>query len=67
MKRMDSDHMDLTVGSFDDPYGFVPTEHACAESWHQAWLDTTSLPAERTDQNQRLVQRWMDAIGKLPD
>ncbi|MEG3150461.1 GFA family protein [Sphingomonas sp. ZT3P38] len=63
----DSDHMDLTVGSFDDPCGFWPTEHSGMESWHTAWLDTTGLPAKRTDENLPLVQRWMDAIGKLPD
>lgn len=62
-----NDHMDLTVGSFDDPYGFRPTDHACAESRHEAWLDTTGLPAERTEQNTGLVKRWMDAVGKLPD
>jgi hypothetical protein len=63
----DSDYMDLTVGSFDDPWRFRPTEHAGVESWHQAWLDTSGLPVERTDQNPHLVKRWMDAVGKLPD
>ena len=63
----DSAHMDLTVGSFDDPGRFRPTEHSGVESWHQAWLDTRGLPAERTDQNPHLVKRWMDAVGKLPD
>lgn len=63
----DAEGMDLTLGSLDDPYGFRPTEHAGAESWHEAWLDTSGLPAERTDQNARLVKRWMDAIGKFPD
>ncbi|MET0906385.1 MAG: GFA family protein, partial [Tardiphaga sp.] len=33
----DSDRMDLTVGSFDDPYGFRPTDHSGMESWHTAW------------------------------
>jgi hypothetical protein len=38
-----------------------------AERWREAWLDTTGLPAERTEQNASLVKRWMDAVGKLPD
>lgn len=61
------DRMDLTVGSFDDPSRFRPTEHSGCESWHRDWLDTSHLPASRTDENQSLVQRWMDKIGKLPD
>ncbi len=60
-------NIDLTVGSFDDPYRFRPTSHFGKESWHEAWLDTSTLPAERTDQNASVVDRWMNAIGKLPD
>lgn len=63
----DHDRMDLTVGSFDDPYRFVPTEHSGCESWHREWLDTSHLPAARTDQNASMVKRWMDKVGKLPD
>jgi hypothetical protein len=62
-----SPRMDLTVGSFDDPSLFKPTEHCGSESWHEEWLDTTALPANRTDENPGLVKRWMDAVGKLPD
>jgi hypothetical protein len=61
------DRMDLTVGSFDDPDRFYPTEHCGTESWHAQWLDTSQLPAARTDENQSMVKRWMDAVGKLPD
>lgn len=61
------DYMDLTGGSFDDPYRFKPTEHSGCESWHRDWLDTSRLPASRTDQNPSMVKRWMDAVGKLPD
>lgn len=60
-------HMDLTVGSFDDPYRFKPTSHSGCESWHRDWLDTSHLPATRTDQNLNLVRRWMEKVGKLPD
>jgi len=60
-------YMDLTIGSFDDPARFVPTEHSGCESWHRAWLDTSHLPASRTDENPSLVKRWMEKVGRLPD
>lgn len=59
--------LDLTVGSFDDPSRLVPVSHSGAESLHEAWLDTRDLPRERTRDNARIVQRWRDACGKLPD
>ena len=59
--------MDLTVGSFDNPYRFKPVSHFASESWHEDWLDTTMLPAKRTEENERLVERWIKAVGKLPD
>lgn len=62
-----SDGLDLTVGSFDQPGRFVPVGHSGAESLHEAWLDTSGLPRERTDGNARIVGKWMDACGKLPD
>jgi hypothetical protein len=37
--------MDLTVGSFDDPYRFRPTSHFAIESWHGDWLDTGNCRA----------------------
>jgi hypothetical protein len=63
----DSDNMDLTVGSFDDPSRFRPKHHFGAESMHRAWLDTTGLPEYRTDEHQPLTDRWINATGKLPD
>ena len=59
--------MDLTVGSFDEAGLLVPVSHSGVESLHEAWLDTSALPRERTDDNPRIVQKWMDACGKLPD
>lgn len=59
--------LDLTVGSFDDPSRFRPVSHSGVESRHDAWLDTRDLPAERTDQNERITARWIAARGKLPD
>ncbi len=62
----DSDNIDLTVGSFDDPGGFRPMHHFGVESIHRAWLDTTGLPEHRADQYEKTVRRWMDAVGSVP-
>jgi hypothetical protein len=63
----DSDKMDLTVASFDDPARFRPVHHFGAESLHRAWIDTAGLPEYRTDQHKPLVERWINAVGKMPD
>jgi hypothetical protein len=63
----DTDKMDLIVGTFDDPSRFRPTSHFGAESMHRVWIDTTDLPETRSDEYQRLNDRWMNAVGKLPD
>ncbi|QLC21582.1 GFA family protein [Parasphingopyxis sp. CP4] len=63
----DSEHIDLTIGSFDDPIRFTPTHHFGAENIHEAWLDTRALPRKRTDEYEPLVKRWKDTIGKLPE
>ncbi len=63
----DSDQMDLTVASFDDPGRFRPTHHFGSESMHRNWLDTTGLPEQRIDAYEPVVSSWMDKVGKLPD
>lgn len=63
----DSENIDLTVGSFDDPSGLKPTHHFGAESIHEAWLDTSDLKRKRTDEYEPLVKRWKEKVGKLPD
>ena len=60
-------HMDLTVGSFDEPYRFKPTSHFSPETWLEEWLDTRGLPATRADENPTTRDRWIKALGKLPD
>jgi hypothetical protein len=62
----DSENMDLTVASFDDPSRFVPNQHFGAESMHRAWLDTTGLPEKRTDEYQPLIDKWIAATGSFP-
>ncbi|QNM83108.1 GFA family protein [Sphingomonas sabuli] len=61
----DTTKMDLTVASFDDPSRFTPSSHFGAESIHEAWLDTSGLPRTRSDEYQRLVDRW-DEAGAAP-
>jgi hypothetical protein len=63
----DSDNIDLTVGSFDEPARFQPRHHFGVESWHPQWLDTRGLPTYRADENPATVDRWMKKLGKLPD
>lgn len=64
---LDGNNMDLTVGSFDDPAFFRPTSHFSIETMLSAWSDTSQLPKMRTDEHATLVERWMNACGKLPD
>jgi hypothetical protein len=59
--------MDLTVGSFDDPSPFRPVAHSGVESWHPQWLDTRTLPTQSTDQNERIANKWIETLGRLPD
>lgn len=61
-----SDNMDLTVASFDDPSRFAPKHHFGAESMHRAWLNTEALPEIRTENYQKLVDKWVDATGSFP-
>jgi hypothetical protein len=59
----DSDKMDLTLGSFDDPGRFRPTSHFGAESMHEAWIDTSGLSRMRSDEYQPLVDKWQKVGG----
>jgi len=61
-----SENLDLTVASFDDPSRFKPHHHFGAESMHRAWLNTEGLPEHRTEDYQKLVDKWVEATGKFP-
>ena len=50
--------MDLTVAASTIRRAFKPTSHFGAESIHEAWIDTSALPRMRTDEYQKLVERW---------
>jgi len=59
-------NMDLTVASFDDPSPFKPKHHFGAEGMHRAWTHTEGLPEYRTENYQKLVDKWVKATGKFP-
>ena len=61
-----SGNMDLTVASFDDPSPFRPKHHFGAESMHRAWVNTEGLPECRTENYQKLVDKWVEATGQFP-
>jgi hypothetical protein len=63
----ESENMDLTVGSFDDPWPYQPRQHFGVESMHRAWINTDGLPEYRTEAYRPVVDRWMEKVGKLPD
>jgi hypothetical protein len=67
MFNEDTDKMDLTVASFDDPSPFKPRHHFGAESIHRAWINTEGLPEYRTEDYQKLVDKWLKATGRMPD
>lgn len=62
-----SEKMDLTVASFDEPSRFEPKWHFGAESIQRPWLNTAGLPEHRTTDYQVLVDKWVEATGKVPD
>lgn len=61
-----SEKMELTIATFDDPSQFRPTSHFGAKSMHRARINTEGFTEQRSDQYQLLVDRWMNAVGKLP-
>ena len=59
----DSENMDLSVGSLDDPSVLKPTDHSAIESRIAAWHVDDGLPGERLDANPRITERWQQAYG----
>jgi Glutathione-dependent formaldehyde-activating enzyme len=60
---LDSERMDLSVGSLDEPGQLKPTEHFAAESRIASWFHDDGLPCSRLDDNASINQRWRDAYG----
>jgi hypothetical protein len=63
----DGQGFDLTLGSFDDPYAFAPSAHAGAESLNEAWIDTSALPRQRSDETASVADRWHAAGLEVPE
>jgi hypothetical protein len=59
----DSENMDLSIGSLDEPSQMKPTEHWAVESRIAAWHVPDGLPEHRLDENERIMKRWKDAYG----
>ena len=62
-----SERIDLTVGSFDDPSAFYPTENFGIESKHAAWEDTSHLPGHKVVETESVIKRWQEAGLKVPE
>lgn len=62
-----SDKMDLSVAAFDDASHFRPQHHFGAESIQRPWLNTEGLPEHKTSDYDVLVNKWVEATGKVPD
>ncbi|MFC4255485.1 GFA family protein [Altererythrobacter xixiisoli] len=63
----EGDTMDLTLGSFDDPAAFRPTENYATESMLDGWVDLTGLPGQRSTDNDDVVRRWHAAGLEVPE
>lgn len=61
------EHMDLTVGSFDEPGYFRPTSNCSVETMLDAWVDVRALPGVRLDENPSTRDRWIAATGAIPE
>ena len=62
----DSDNLDLTIGSLDDPGAVVPSSHFGVESRVPRWLPPDGLPEQRADDYAPLVARWAAAGDVAP-
>jgi hypothetical protein len=60
---LDSDRMDLSVGSLDEPGLLKPSEHFAVESVVDSWFHDDGLPRSRIDDNAAIQRRWRDAYG----
>jgi GNAT superfamily N-acetyltransferase len=59
----DSERMDLSIGSLDDPAAITPTTHFAVESRIASWHADDGLPGERLDEHLKLIARWKASYG----
>jgi len=60
---LDSERMDLSVGSLDDPGMLRPAEHFSIETRIANWHVDDGLPGQRLDSNERIGGLWRQAYG----
>lgn len=60
---LDSERMDLSVGSFDEPALLTPTSHFAVEMRIANWHADDGLPGTRIDEYTKLTERWKKAYG----
>ena len=60
---LDSERMDLSAGSLDEPGVLKPTEHFAVESRIDSWFHDDGLPQSSLADNARIQQRWREAYG----
>ena len=60
---LDSESMDLSVGSLDDPSAVKPIVHFAVESRIAAWHGADGLPEKRIDTFEPVAKRWREAYG----
>jgi len=59
----DSERLDITVGSLDDPSALKPASHFAVETRIAAWHAEDGLPGQRLDSNESIMKRWRAAYG----
>ncbi|AOR75622.1 GFA family protein [Novosphingobium resinovorum] len=64
---LDGDNIDLTVGSFDDPAPFRPSQNYATESMLTAWTDVRHLPGMTSAENAGVMDRWKAAGLEPPE
>ena len=60
---LDSERMDLSVGSLDEPAALTPISHFAVESRIANWHADDGLPGERIAEHVKLTERWKQAYG----
>ena len=58
-----SERMDLSVGSLDEPSRVKPVSHFGIESRVEPWHVDDGLPGQRVDTTPSIVARWREAYG----
>jgi len=60
---LDSKHLDLSVGSLDDPSVLTPTSHFAIETRVPNWHAEDGLPGTRLEEHVKLTERWQQNYG----